>query len=421
MRIDSLARSRPQAAACRLAFAVSWLACLLAAPLRADLATDATTRVSVDASELAADPSSVIRLDAQERPTRRLRADFASFDALLMVYMEDWADTLAGLLSLVPDDVEPVLLAGEEEAPGIEAWLGSKGIDPSKVAVEVVDLDSPWVRDYAPLQLLGDDASITWVDAIYHSDRPMDDSLPKLLQHRFPVRHQQLSVLLDGGALISNGRGLCATTRGAMDDGGVDLASATQRSWLLRGLGCDALVVLPVLTEEPTRHADVMAQFLDEDTVAVGEMSHDSHPADARVLDVAAALLQSGGRALGQEIEIVRVPIERGAEDIYYSWVNGLRMGDLFVVPHFEAVASEVEERAHRALAGAMPDVTLVPLESESMIRMGGAIHCITAQLNGRRPRRLARARRGPAPEATPCEPRVCQPIQQGLPPGHLH
>lgn len=135
--------------------------------------------------------------------------------------------------------------------------------------------------------------------------------------------------------------------------------------------------------------------------ISAGDSFHPaSDPLDAELLDTAVTLLRRGARVLGRDLEGVRVPIERGDGEIYYSWINGQRMGNVFVVPHFESAAPETEERAHRALAEAMPGVTLAPLPSQAMIQMDGAIHCITAQLNGRSAARVARAREAAATSA---------------------
>ena len=51
----------------------------------------------------------------------------------------------------------------------------------SRIQVLDLDVDTPWIRDYGPLQLEHDSGEITWLDTRYARDRPVDDQMPEWL------------------------------------------------------------------------------------------------------------------------------------------------------------------------------------------------------------------------------------------------
>ena len=91
--------------------------------------------------------------------------------------------------------------------------------------------------------------------------------------------------------------------------------------------------------------------------------------------------MQQAAAALGQGLEVVRVPLvaDGGA---YFAYLNGTRIDDVYLVPSYRAVPRALQRRAYKALQAAMPGVTLVPVPSDEMVELGGAVHCITLGLS---------------------------------------
>jgi agmatine/peptidylarginine deiminase len=241
-------------------------------------------------------------------------------------------------------------------------------------------LNTPWIRDYGPLQVL-DGQTVTWLDYGYYADRKLDDKLAGDLAGRFQVRVESEERHVDGGALISNGRGLCAMTDASLADAGMHLLGRPALERFAAELGCHGLAVLPSLREEQTGHADVVAQFLAPDLVAVASMDAARAPLDAELLDLAAGSLRRVARALGQPLHVVRVPmLAKG--NVFYSYLNAIRVADLLFVPDYRAVDPEAQAAALAQLHAALPETTLVPVPADAMVALGGAIHCVALGLN---------------------------------------
>jgi agmatine deiminase len=305
-------------------------------------------------------------------------------DTLVVVYMPLWADALAALVAAAAPraDVVVLLATMDSEADG-HVWLDAHGGErDGRVTILPTFADSPWARDWGPLQVRDAAGAWRWLDPVYDDRRPGDDALPATLAAHFGVRADPLPLDLDGGALISNGHGLCASTLESFADIGPAHVGAAAARRVLHRLGCRALALMPALVHDETGHADTFAQFVAPDVAVVGTMDPVRAPHDAARLDEAARGLARAARVLRQPLRIVRVPVFSTEPGVYHTYVNGVRLPDSFAVPHYDAVPSALETMAYAALQQAMPDVHLLPIPADAMVSLGGALHCITIGLN---------------------------------------
>jgi agmatine deiminase len=219
-----------------------------------------------------------------------------------------------------------------------------------------------------------------------------------MLAKRLSVPIENVGVTLDGGALISNGSGLCVMTRESLDDSGVSAYDTSQHDEMLRKLGCAAMAVVPALASEATGHVDMFAQFLSARRLLIAEVDPARWDEDHVRLEEALRGIRSAAKSLGQELEIVRIPLPMPAYDQYRSYVNGLRLGSSFLVPSYGDVDPDIEASSYEILQGAMPGVRIVPIPADRMIELEGAIHCVSQSLM--LPKKVPLARRKP-PESS--------------------
>jgi agmatine/peptidylarginine deiminase len=247
-------------------------------------------------------------------------------------------------------------------------------------------IDTPWVRDFGPLEVHERDGSDLWLDFAYSWERPSDDALPRWLSAFVPTRVESSEFVLDGGAVVSNGQGLCALTARSLARGGFAPQASHELTPLLVRLGCAVTAILPELPEEPTGHADLAAQFLTPTLVAVAWVDPGADAlVAARFEDAAEALTAAAGLA-SVPLDIVRVPIEV-ERAIYYSYVNVTRLENRLLVPGFAAPRDRSERAAYRILQSSLPGIELVRIPSDAMARRHGGVHCVTLGLGrpGRR------------------------------------
>lgn len=311
-------------------------------------------------------------VDGQEPPPaafdeRRLVGDWEQPDAFLLARQPLWDETVDQLLeALLPHPVyvlsRPTAPRRLPELPGLQLL--------------VMEHESAWVRDYGPLQV-HDHGRLLWLDADYQTDRTGDDAVPGVLARALGVRVERLAVRLDGGAVASDGRGLCVMTSASLEGLGTAEPGGTADR-----IGCQTLVVVPALASEPTGHADLIVHFLGPDMVGVAELPADSKPSrDAVRLDVAATRIDRAVSKLERQLEVVRVPAHLDSEGRFYSYLNVVPLDARLLVPDYEAVPPRVQAAAYKALRHGSGK-RLVPVSADAIALGGGGLHCVVLGLH---------------------------------------
>ena len=317
-------------------------------------------------------------LSAGRRFSDTLRGDWDTPSALMVVYNSTWKRPLGRLLSIAHTDLPVYVLATPKDARSREftRWLRRVPF----AGLVSIELDTPWIRDYGPLEVVRP-RGISWLDLTYApDDRPLDDAVPTLLGEVFEASNQREQLPLDGGGIISNGTGLCGITEASFRPLGVDTSDPEQVERFLETLGCRTLALLPELPSESTGHVDRVAQFLAPNKLAIAVPTRRS-PSEVRLaLERARQALELAAVAHGQTLTFVELPIESRREK-YYSYVNGLRTPSHYFVPSYSNVSRKLEREVRRRLSEALQGVQVVGVDSDDMIESGGAIHCVTLGL----------------------------------------
>ncbi len=308
------------------------------------------------------------------------RGDWEAPDVLLIVENEEWQESIDTIISAAHNDMTPVyiLMNREDELHREKILHEQQG---SNNILLHLSIDSPWVRDYGPLQLKTGNGSVKWMDFTYTNGLLHDDSVPDQLAGYIGGTIEQGDYLLDGGAVISNGNGLCAITDKSLEEAAVDLQYPEEFERFRDILGCTALAVLPALTGEATGHADIIAQFLTPETVVVAKLHQDDNDIIQAELEEAVKSLEVTAHKIDQPLKIIRLPLI--VEDaFFYSYINGTRLKNTYLIPSFESVPSEIDHIAMNILQSALPDIRLAPIPADAIVQRGGAVHCITLGLD---------------------------------------
>jgi agmatine deiminase len=315
-------------------------------------------------------------------PDLVLRGDYEHPDAVLVGIAGSFATTATPLVTaLARVGRVQVLVQRGAGLKRVRRWIATL---PREVrdTIELIDreVDSPWVRDYGPLQLRRADGSSAWLDARY-VERPSDDAIPSLLAERWGAPMVDAPWSLDGGALASNGEGLCVSTIEYFEAHKVPAVGSAARAELLPAVGCRVLALVPALPEEPTHHADLFVQFLGPRTVAVASLDPALDPGVSARLDEAARGIVRAAAAIGLRITVVRAPIGIDIDGEYHPYLNGLRLRDAFLMPVYHRRPSATEMRARAVLEAAMPGVEVLRIPAWEMADLGGAVHCVALGL----------------------------------------
>ena len=180
----------------------------------------------------------------------------------------------------------------------------------------------------------------------------------------------------------ATGQGFCVSTTEYFAARDLDLLDERAQAQLTADLGCETMVMVPALISEPTKHVDLLVQFVTEDTVLVARIDPAVDPSEALRLDNTAAALHSAAADEGLVLTIHRIDIPRIDERSYYSYVNALRLPHAYLVPSYRAIAPKREAEIYAALARAFGDIPLIPVPADEMLELEGAVHCATMGLD---------------------------------------
>lgn len=320
---------------------------------------------------------------------RTLRGDFEVPDTVLVVYSRSWPKVTERIATHVLDSGGRLAMLLEDGSSA--AKLGrlfaelSRRYDDRVVVLDGV-VDTPWVRDWGPLQLRRDEASL-WLDADYDDvERAADDDAPRWLAQQHGVALAELPWALDGGAFVSNGAGVCVLTYEYLDAQGISWDDHDLGGLLAR-LGCRATALVPTLVAEQTKHADMIAQFVGPDRLMLAEIIDDlgGHGEDAQRMEAAELGIRAAARALEQDLEIVHIPTPPSRRwKNPRSYVNGLRLADRYLMPSYPEFGTRLESEARSAVQQAMGEIPVMAIDTSEMIAIGGSIHCASLGLFSR-------------------------------------
>lgn len=296
---------------------------------------------------------------------------------------DDMPDLFAHIALLARGRVDLLALVnGDAGRRRAEQTLAVHHVTAPHVHFVNVKHNSMWARDYGPLTVRQLDGRPALVDAWYTSaERPDDDAVPALLGETMAVPLVEASLFLDGGNLLSNGRGLLLATYHLVDknaDSGVDAAQI--RLNLGQLFGARDVVFLEPLVGEPTGHVDMFTTFVSADTVVVASIDPAIDAKNARILDHNAARLSSL-RVGGRRMRVVRLAMPAHQDTIWRSYTNVLYANGLLLVPIYVEKDPEGSRAALATYKRLLPNWQVEPIDAEALAALGGALHCITMNM----------------------------------------
>ena len=193
------------------------------------------------------------------------------------------------------------------------------------------------------------------------------------------MRVVELLLALEGGDIVSNGDGLCLSTRRILERN-QELPELEIERILRDFLGCDTLVLLRAPPGIPGEHVDTFARFKDAGTVLLAEVDESESAIDAEALEWNAELL----RGLDGRIRVVRVPVGPVNGRTAPMYLNYLLAGDLVLVP-FSGQPEASSDGALAVLREELEGYDVRLFDAFDLVMANGGLRCasltIPAQL----------------------------------------
>jgi agmatine deiminase len=276
-----------------------------------------------------------------------------------------------------------VIAANRDEEESARSILKKCGAQMEAVDFVRYPTDRVWTRDYGPIfvrRASGEIAITNWDFngwAKYHDWRK-DNAIPARLAKRLKMRLWQPGLVLEGGSIEVNGRGLLLTTeecllspvqarnphlnRKQIEQALGDYLGARKIIWLRNGIAGD----------DTHGHIDDLARFVNRDTVAIVTES-DRSDANYEPLRENLKLLRS------EPLRVMKLPMPRplifDGQRLPASYANFYIANKLVLVPTFNDPADRV---ALSTLARLFPGREVVGIHAVELVWGLGTLHCMT-------------------------------------------
>ena len=321
-------------------------------------------------------------------------AEFERHDALLLSWNADdegVEEAMTAVVGAVYRNMQVIVLTPDEEyLRGAMRCFSLAGIPQAAIRYVRADVDTIWTRDYGPASLRSADGTTVYLDADYETGtRSHDDELPGAIGPVLGMSTIRVPLTIEGGNLLSNGRGLCLATTKLRDANLARGYTEQQFRGLLRDVyGFAELAFLEPLQGEPTGHVDMFATFVATNVVVVGEYDPEIDPANAAVLDRNAERLSAIWTPWGR-LRVVRVPMPPSTPEVWRTYTNVLYANGTLLVPSYPGITPHLESEALTTFQHLLPAWRIVSVDCNQLISLGGGIHCVTLNLSrvGRLPR----------------------------------
>ena len=255
---------------------------------------------------------------------------------------------------------------------------------PAAVALHEFETDDSWMRDTGPTFVERDDASPLAIDWTFNSwggkyspwDR--DDATAAEVARLAGVECRRPGLVLEGGALESNGDGTLLLTRSSAvgDNRNAGLTQSDLETRLRELLGARRIVWIDGALEgdDTDAHIDNLARFTPAGHVVCASEQNRDDPNFAALRQTARQLNEAG-------FEVMRIPLPppryAGAERLPASHLNFYLANDQLLIPGFGGASDDV---ARGLLQEQFPKHRAALLSCRALVRGLGTLHCLSQQ-----------------------------------------
>ncbi len=333
------------------------------------------------------------------QPRIRFRAEWEPQDAVLITWphdSSDWQQTLAEsernyveiATAILAQQRLIILVQDSEQRKHVESQLTRAAGKPLFVTVNSNDT---WIRDYGPLSV-DIEGETSLIDFRFNAwggkyESQLDDAVSANLYSNGLFKNMHSSELvLEGGALETNGQGTLLATRSSVisESRNSGLNEQQMESLLREQLGlshfhwieCSGLA-----GDDTDGHIDTLARFTDPKTIvyATVERSHPDFSAMQALGEQLASLRQPNGEAY----RLIGLPPPPRRESVIdgrllaATYANFLIINDAVLLP----VYNHTNDRLAVDMLRLATSRQVIPIKCNALIEQNGSLHCATMQL----------------------------------------
>jgi agmatine deiminase len=277
----------------------------------------------------------------------------------------------------------------------VSKLLESSGIALEQIAMHVLDYADVWIRDYGPTFLVNrsrtNKAAVDWEFNAWggkYEELLKDGRLAPLIMRAAGATIFDSGIVLEGGAIDSNGAGTILTTEQCLLDPNRNpgLSAEDIEKSLKRYLGATKVIWLKggIDGDDTDGHVDTVARFVGPQTVVCADPDY-GPVADRETLAENFRRLCEATDQNGQPLEVIKLPMPeqlfcevRGERQaLPATYLNFYIGNSSMIVPVF---GDGADAEALELLAGLFPGRSVAGIDAVALLHGLGAFHCVTQQ-----------------------------------------
>ena len=263
----------------------------------------------------------------------------------------------------------------------------------SNLRLAISPSNDSWARDHGPVTVFNNNMPVLldfefngWGNKYPHElDNKITENI--VSNELFPqASHIKNKLILEGGSIEVNGRGLLMTTtqcllsphrnqfkKTEIENQLTSLFNIKSFIWLNNGY---------LLGDDTDAHIDTLARFCDENTIVYTHCDdhNDSHYMPLKNMEKD---LQAATRKISDNLKLIPLPLpgamySTDGKRLPATYANFLIINDAVLAPVYDC---ETDDAAMAVLQQCFPDRALVKINCRALIEQYGSLHCVTMQL----------------------------------------
>ena len=290
---------------------------------------------------------------------------------------------------------QPVCISvgSDSEHTRLKSWLAAQSLAHA-VTLYRLPSNDVWARDHSPIGVYRDGQTQLlkfgfdgW-GGKYPSDK--DNALAPQLAAQGAFGNTPLvpvDLVLEGGAIDSDGQGTLLATRSSVLDPKRNPARTAQelQHQLLEVFGLKRILWLDhgaLKGDDTDGHIDTLARFVSPDTI-IYQAAGDEHDVNRDELERMAAELRQLRTLDGRPYQLLALPWagphrDEQGHDLPASYANFLILNEAVLMPTY---GCEADAQALAVMRQALPQRQIVGVDCQALIRQYGSLHCVTMNL----------------------------------------
>ena len=293
---------------------------------------------------------------------------------------ERFPHILTAVLSAVGGDVPVTLLVGTAQGKAAAgSVLSAGGAAFGATTVVSLPMATMWLRDFGPFTVTDAQGGRSMVEFRSGQRRcdPMEDGVPAHLAiaRDFAILGNRLQ--LEGGDVLTNGRGLGVMSTRVMDvnSGFCDSVPDCIARTVAAMLGFEQVLLLTPLDGEPTGHLDQACLFVASDLAVVGQSESAATPLRDSFEKIARDL--AGMPTVAGPLRVERIACPAPDDGVWRSYTTAVFAGGALLVPNYPDHCPDLDAKAMAFYRRLLPGRRVVGIDCEALARAGGDLHSL--------------------------------------------